>query len=49
MKHLIRQRIEDSIAIKKALILDEDLLASVARLAGVLTEVITSGGRVLLC
>ena len=49
MKQLIRQRIEDSIAVKKALMLDEELLASVARLSEALTEVIISGGRVLLC
>ena len=49
MKQLIRQRIEESIAVKKALLLDEELLLSVARLAGALESVITSGGRVLLC
>jgi len=49
MKQLIRQRIEESIAVKKALLLDEELLDTVARLAGALTAVIASGGKVLLC
>jgi len=45
----IRQRIEDSIAVKRALLSDESCLAAVLRLAGALTEVIASEGRVLLC
>jgi len=49
MKQLIRQRIEDSIAVKKALLTDEELLASVMRMTEALTAVIASGGRVLLC
>ena len=49
MKQLIQQRIKDSIAVKKALLMDEELLLTVARLAGALASVIESGGRVLLC
>jgi len=49
MKQLIRQRIEDSIAVKKTLLLDEKLLDTIASLAKAVTSVIASGGRVLLC
>ena len=48
-RELIQQRIKDSIAVKKTLLLNEELLASIARLAEALTTVIASGGRVLLC
>ena len=48
-RELVQQRIEDSIATKKALLLDEGFLASVTGLAEALASVIASGGRVLLC
>ena len=49
MKQLIRQRIEESIAVKKALLSDENLLDTVAGLAEAVISVISSGGRILLC
>ena len=49
MRQIIQQRIEDSIALKKALLSDEALLTSIVRLAETLTKIIASEGRVLLC
>ena len=49
MKQLIRQRIEESVAVKNALLLDEKLLETVASLAEAMISAIASGGKVLLC
>ena len=49
MTPLIKQRIEESIAVKETLLLDEILLDAVVRLAEAVISVISSGGRILLC
>jgi D-sedoheptulose 7-phosphate isomerase len=49
MKPLIKQRIEESVAVKKALLLDENFLDAVEGLARAVIGVIASGGRILLC
>jgi D-sedoheptulose 7-phosphate isomerase len=46
---LIRTRIEESIAAKRALLDDPAQLAAVARIAEVLADAFRAGGRVLLC
>ena len=49
MKKMIKQRIGESIAVKEAMLPDEALQDTIARLAGAVIEAISSGGRILLC
>jgi D-sedoheptulose 7-phosphate isomerase len=49
MRLVIEQRIKESISTHEALLRDEDQLEVMARLAGAIISVISSGGRILLC
>lgn len=46
---LVRQRVEESLGIKRALLKDEWILRRVVQVAQVLTETLASGRKVLLC
>jgi len=49
MKQLIKQRIEESISVKKTLLSDESQLDTLTSLAETVMSIISSGGRILLC
>jgi D-sedoheptulose 7-phosphate isomerase len=49
VKRLITRRIEESIAVKQALLADDEQLEMTERLAEAVISVISSGGRILLC
>ena len=49
MTPFVKQRIEESIAVKKTLLSDEKLLEAVTGLADAVISIISSGGRILLC
>lgn len=46
---LIKQRIGDSIAVKKQLLGNEELIHSVASLADIIVESIVNGGKLVIC
>ncbi|MDR1875814.1 MAG: SIS domain-containing protein [Synergistaceae bacterium] len=49
MKHTIKQRIAESIAVHEALLHDDEQLEMIERLANAVISVISSGSRILLC